>query len=61
MPGFLRHNLADWIVGFFLLAMIYLLVRPDSVATDFITSFSAALASLVTATIATPDGGDTSD
>lgn len=61
MPGFVRHNLADWIVGFFLLAMIYLLVRPDSVATDFIANFTAALTALVTATIATPDGGDTSD
>lgn len=61
MPGFLRHNLADWIVGLLLLAMIYLLVKPDSVAADFITAFSGALTALVGATIgATGDAsGDT--
>lgn len=58
---FFARNLADWLVGLFLLAMIYVLVKPDSAGAEFIANFSAAVTALVTATIATGDAGtDTS-
>lgn len=59
VPGFIRHNLADWLTGLLLLAMVYLLAKPDSPATDFISAFSAAMVALVKA--ATDTGGSTGD
>lgn len=42
----------DWIAGIFLLAIIYMLVRPQSVAADAVHLFGEAVTSLV-ATVTT--------
>lgn len=55
IPQTFRRNAADWITGVILLAMVYLLVKPDSVAAEFIASFTGAMAALVKA--ATDMGG----
>jgi hypothetical protein len=40
-------NWADWAAGFCLLALVYLVVKPNSVAADFIAQFTSALTTLV--------------
>jgi hypothetical protein len=59
MPDFIRHNVADWITGILLLAMVYLLAKPDSPAADFISAFSGAMVALVKTATDMPagDGG----
>lgn len=39
--------IADWIAGIFLVALIYILVRPQSKAAEFVDLFSKAMVALV--------------
>jgi hypothetical protein len=43
-----RATLADVAAGVFLLALVMLLVRPSSLAPQFVTGFGEALSGLVT-------------
>ena len=47
IPGFVTKNLADWITGLILLAMLYVLAKPDSAGAEFISAFSGAMVSLI--------------
>lgn len=40
---------ADWIVGVFLLATVYVLVRPRSKAAELVTNFANAVVAMVRA------------
>ena len=55
-----RRNLADWITGILLLAMVYVLAKPDSAGAEFITAFSGAMTALVK-TATNVEGGDSGD
>lgn len=59
IPGAIKKNLADWITGLLLLAMIYVLAKPDSAGAEFIGAFSGAMVSLIKT--ATSIGGSEGD
>lgn len=44
-----KSLVADWFVGIFLLAMVYVLVRPRSKAAELVTNFSNAVVAMVKA------------
>lgn len=46
----IKGTFGDWIAALFLLAIVYVLVRPNSVAASAVDLFSTALASIVRAT-----------
>lgn len=58
--GIARRNAADWITGLLLLAMVYVLAKPDSAGAEFITAFSGAMAALVK-TATNIGGGESGD
>lgn len=43
----IKGYLGDWFAAFFIVALIYLLVRPQSVAAEAVHQFSEALTVLV--------------
>lgn len=42
----MKHMAGDWIAGIFLLALVYLLVRPRSAAASAITEFAKAMTAI---------------
>jgi hypothetical protein len=42
-----RRAVGDWAAALFLVALVYVLVRPQSAAADMVTQFSKAMAALV--------------
>ena len=44
-----RRSFGDWVAAFFLITIIYVLVRPNSAAADAVDLFSKAMASIVRA------------
>lgn len=42
-------GIGDWVAALFLLAIVYILVRPNSAAADAVDLFSKAMASIVRA------------
>lgn len=44
-----KSSLGDWIAAFFLIVIIYVLVRPNSAAADAVDLFSKAMTSIVRA------------
>lgn len=61
LPGFVRNNLADWITTLLLVALLYMLVRPDSVAADFVSAFTGAMTALVQYATTGGQGSDEGD
>lgn len=45
----MRASLGDWVAAFFLVVIIYVLVRPNSAAAATVDLFSKAMASVVRA------------
>lgn len=43
-------RISDWFAVFFLVVLLYILVRPQSAAADLIDQFSKAMSALVRAT-----------
>jgi hypothetical protein len=58
--GIARRNMADWITGLLLLAMVYTLAKPESAGAEFITAFTGAMTALVK-TATNIGGGDSGD
>lgn len=44
----MKGLLGDWLAAFFLVAVIYVLVRPQSRAADAVTLFAKGMAAIVT-------------
>jgi hypothetical protein len=45
----IRKSFGDWVAAFFLITIIYVLVRPNSAAADAVDLFSKAMTSIVKA------------
>lgn len=45
----IKRGLGDWIAAFFLIVIVYVLVRPNSAAADAVDLFSKAMTSIVRA------------
>ena len=58
IPGFMARNLADWITGLLLLAMLYVLSKPDSQGAEFITAFTGAMVQLIKTATDVGGGGE---
>lgn len=43
----MKSVLGDWVAGIFIVALIYVLVRPRSAAADAVTLFSKGMAAIV--------------
>lgn len=46
-----KGAIGDWLSALFLLAVVYMLVKPSSPASGAISAFTTALSSLITTTI----------
>lgn len=47
----MKDYIGDWMAALFLLAVIYMLVKPSSPASGAISAFTGALSSLITTAI----------
>lgn len=45
----MRATLADFLAGIFVLAVVYVLVRPSSKGADLVTGFGSAVTAIVSA------------
>ena len=43
----MRGAVGDWVAALFFVAVVYVLVRPQSAAADMVTQFSKAMAAIV--------------
>lgn len=47
IPGFVHRNLADWIFAMLMLALIYMMARPNGIGPDFIKQFTGSMVALI--------------